>query len=77
MFLWARATGELTALFRDHDRRVSALAFAPDTRWLATGSWDETVRLRSLAPLPEPDAAAAAALEAAWGVRLDTLLSRL
>jgi WD40 repeat protein len=32
-------------VLRGHEAEVHAVAFSPDGHWLATGSWDHTVRL--------------------------------
>jgi len=40
-----------------HERDVGAVAFSPDGRWLATGSWDDTARLwdlKATGPATEP-----------------------
>jgi WD40 repeat protein len=56
--LEARANGsnrELrSVVLRGHEARVSNLTFSPDGRWLASGSYDHSVRLWNLT-LPGPD----------------------
>jgi WD40 repeat protein/class 3 adenylate cyclase len=43
--VWDVTTGELVMTLAGHDDQVSAVAYSPDGRRLATGSWDGTVRL--------------------------------
>jgi WD40 repeat protein len=43
--VWNAATGEQTALLAGHQGAVETVAFAPDGRSLASGSYDTTVRL--------------------------------
>ena len=43
---WAEALAVRT--IRQHKGQVAAIAFSPDRRTLATGSWDETIRLWDL-----------------------------
>jgi WD40 repeat protein len=43
--LWNAATGELVRELKGHDHAVASLAFAPDSRRLASGSFDGTLRL--------------------------------
>jgi WD40 repeat protein len=43
--IWDVTTGELVMTLRGHAGPVSAVAYSPDGRRLATGSWDGTVRL--------------------------------
>lgn len=38
-------TGEQTGLFKGHTNVIHALAFSPDSQWLASGSGDDTVRI--------------------------------
>jgi WD40 repeat protein len=38
-------TGQLTALLKGHTSVVSSLAFSSDSRYLASGSFDDTVRI--------------------------------
>ena len=36
-----------------HEDRVTSVAWSPDGRWLATGSWDQTIRLWDVGSLPD------------------------
>ena len=46
--LWNASTGEKTRTFEGHDGSVSSVRFSPDGGCLATGSSDQTVRIRIL-----------------------------
>jgi len=72
-WLWERPTGRLRAIFRDHDQRTSAVTFVSNTL-LATGSWDWTVRLRSLSVFDRPAADWTPLVERRWGLVLDDVL---
>jgi WD40 repeat protein len=41
-------SGAEQAVLRGHENTVSALAVSPDGQWLASGSWDRTIRLWAL-----------------------------
>jgi WD40 repeat protein len=43
--LWDASTGRERHVLKGHTNRVSALDFSPDSRRLATGSWDHTARV--------------------------------
>jgi WD40 repeat protein len=43
--LWDVATGQLVARLEGHQKKVKCLAFAPDGTHLASGGYDQTVRL--------------------------------
>ncbi len=43
--LWDVATGKLLATLRGHEGQVNCLAYSPDGKCLASGSYDRTVRL--------------------------------
>lgn len=64
-------TGERLAVLRGHTARVVSVEFGPHGDWLASASWDATVRLWDLTALDEPAEAAVARGEAAWGLSLD------
>jgi WD40 repeat protein len=72
-WLWERPTQRLRAVFRDHDQRTSAVSFLSN-EVLATGSWDWTVRLRSLAVLDRPTKEWIPLVEQRWGLALDDVL---
>jgi WD40 repeat protein len=42
------------ATLKGHEGHVSSVAFSPDGQWLATGSFDQTVRLWKVTSEPEP-----------------------
>lgn len=72
-WLWERPDGRLRAVFRDHDQRTSAVLFLSNDL-LATGSWDWTVRLRSLGVFQRPASDWIPVVQARWGLVLDDVL---
>ena len=52
--IWDVATGEAWPTILDHAGRVMTVTFSPDGKSLASGSWDETIRLRGVKRLAPP-----------------------
>ena len=67
--------GALYAILDAHTERVASLDWSPDGRLLATGSWDDDVRLWGMGEVGEA-AAVVTEVEAAWGLSLESALSR-
>lgn len=45
IYVWSMQTGKLLDVLSGHEGPVSCLAFSPTTPFLASGSWDHTVKL--------------------------------
>ena len=49
---------QLLSMISGHDKTVTTVAYSPDGRWVASGSWDQSVRIWDAATF-EPAAALA------------------
>jgi WD40 repeat protein len=45
IILWEILSGDRVRTFRGHTQQITDIAFSPDTRSFASGSWDNTVRV--------------------------------
>ena len=45
MRLWDAVTGACVRTLEGHGEEVTSVCFSPDGRQVASGSWDETVRV--------------------------------
>ena len=45
VFVWEADTGEVHETLVGHENYILSLAFAPDSKSIATGSWDRTIRV--------------------------------
>ncbi len=68
---------EPVARMAAHHARVSAVTFSADSQWLASGGWDNSVRVWSVAAFETDATTTAAAVEAAWGRKLDAVLTTM
>jgi hypothetical protein len=51
VYLWNYSTGQLISILRGHNAKISGIAFSSDANYLATASYDGTVRLWHLEDL--------------------------
>lgn len=74
VYLWSEGEPLPRARFSDHDERVPALEFSRDSRWLFSGSWDRTLRVRDLAIVESPIEGVRALIERRYGLSLGDAL---
>ncbi len=74
VWLWELGNPSPRARFTDHDERVPALAFSGDSRWLISGSWDRSLRVRDLRAVERPVVGLLADLSRRYGLDLTEAL---
>jgi len=62
------------ARFAAHRERVSTVAFSPDSRWLASGSWDGTARILDMTRIETSAVDLIRELESSWGIDLENAI---
>ncbi len=72
--IWRASDGEPVAVLAGHEERVQAVVFSPDGASLATGSWDDSVRLWDLTVLDQSPSELLGTVESAWGLSLEDAL---
>jgi WD40 repeat protein len=70
--LYDLETHEVVAVLQGHTSRAASVEFGPG--WVASGSWDGSLRVWDLSVLDTPAAALVAERELAWGMDLDQAL---
>ena len=73
--VWSVSEQRLLATLRGHSERVFSVAFSPDGQFLATGSWDDSVRLWRLSVLFEDPTTLIQQRETDWGMNIEDALS--
>lgn len=54
VWVWSVGRSQARARFSDHTERVPALVFSTDSKFLISGSWDRTLRVRDLEVVAAP-----------------------
>lgn len=77
--VWVWSVGRPLALarFSDHTERVPALVFSTDSKFLVSGSWDRTLRVRDLEVVAAPIGALSEELQRRYAMGLEEALGGL
>jgi len=52
--IWKMNKQRVIKIFKGHTGMITTLDFSPDGKWLASGSYDQTVRLWDISPIADP-----------------------